>query len=123
MGFLPGASPERAGYAGGREAIYGRADRVRFGASRVGQPFDGHGVERLRLRGDAEDGNWYEGEVLGEHMENWLCPALLLYFEKPPKQLYVRWRVTIPNSERASKGRVNGTTVRSRLPDHHRRAQ
>lgn len=40
------------------------------------QPFDGYDVERLWLRGDAEDGNWYEGEVLGEYMENWLCPAL-----------------------------------------------
>ena len=28
--------------------------------------------------------------MLGEYMENWLCPALLLYFEKPPKRLYVR---------------------------------
>ena len=54
------------------------------------QPFDGHDVERLELRGDAQDGNWYEGDVLGEYMENWLCPALLLYFEKPPKRLYVR---------------------------------
>ena len=54
------------------------------------QPFDGHDVERLWLRGDALDGNWYEGDVLGEYMENWLCPALLMYFEKPPKRLYVR---------------------------------
>jgi hypothetical protein len=54
------------------------------------QPFDGHDVERRWLRGDALDGNWYEGDVLGEYMENWLCPALLLYFEKPPKRLYVR---------------------------------
>jgi hypothetical protein len=54
------------------------------------QPFDGHDVERRWLRGDGESGNWYEGDVLGEPMENWLCPALLLYFEKPPKRLYVR---------------------------------
>jgi hypothetical protein len=54
------------------------------------QPFDGHDVERLWLRGDDESGNWYEGDVLGEYMENWLCPALLLYFEQPPQRLYVR---------------------------------
>jgi hypothetical protein len=54
------------------------------------QPFDGHDVEPLWLRVDAEDGNWWAGDVLGEYMENWLCPALLLYFEKPPQRLYVR---------------------------------
>jgi len=37
----------------------------------------GHDVGRLWLRGDALDGNWYEGDVLGEYMENWLCPAIL----------------------------------------------
>ncbi|NQW47675.1 MAG: hypothetical protein HQ464_07905 [Planctomycetes bacterium] len=54
------------------------------------QPFDGHDVERHWVRSDAGGGNWYEGEVLGEPMENWLCPALLLYFVDPPKRLYVR---------------------------------
>jgi hypothetical protein len=53
-------------------------------------PFDGHDVERRWVRGDAEGGNWYEGDVLGQAMENWLCPALLLYFEQPPRRLYVR---------------------------------
>lgn len=23
-------------------------------------------------------------------MENWLCPALLLYFTEPPRRLYIR---------------------------------
>jgi hypothetical protein len=54
------------------------------------RPFDGHDVERQWLRSDVDGGNWYEGDVLGEPMENWLCPALLLYFEAPPKRLYVR---------------------------------
>ena len=54
------------------------------------QPFDGHDVVRHWTRGDADGGNWYEGDVLGEPMDNWLCPALLLYFEKPPARLYVR---------------------------------
>ena len=54
------------------------------------QPFDGHDVERRWVRSEVGGGDWYEGDVLGEYMENWLCPALLLYFEKPPKRLYVR---------------------------------
>jgi len=54
------------------------------------QPFEGHDVERRWAREDGGGGNWYEGEVLGKHMENWLCPALLLYFEQPPQRLYVR---------------------------------
>ena len=52
--------------------------------------FDGHDVERHWLRSDAEGGNWYTGDVLGVPMDNWLCPALLLYFETPPRRLYVR---------------------------------
>jgi len=52
--------------------------------------FDGYDVERKWVCEDGNSGNWYEGEVLGLAMENWLCPALLLYFEKPPKLLYVR---------------------------------
>ena len=54
------------------------------------QPFDGHDVERRWVRSQVGGGDWYEGDVLGEYMENWLCPALLLYFEKPPKRLYVK---------------------------------
>ena len=54
------------------------------------QPFDGHDVERRWVRSQVGGGDWYDGDVLGEYMENWLCPALLLYFETPPKRLYVR---------------------------------
>ena len=54
------------------------------------EPFDGHDVERFWVSSEAGGGDWYEGDVLGKYMENWLCPALLLYFEKPPKRLYVR---------------------------------
>jgi len=35
-------------------------------------------------------GNWYEGEVAGDWMEGWLCPALLLYFQEPPDTLYIK---------------------------------
>lgn len=35
-------------------------------------------------------GNWYAGEVAGERMEGWLCPALGLYFQTAPRAIYVR---------------------------------
>lgn len=54
------------------------------------RPFDGHDVELRWLRPDPAEGNWYAGDVLGEHMEGWLCPALLLYFQDPPPRLFVR---------------------------------
>ena len=54
------------------------------------QPFGGHDVERRWVRSQVGGGDWYEGDVLGEYMENWLCPALSLYFFEPPKRLYVR---------------------------------
>lgn len=45
---------------------------------------------RRWTREDPGGGNWYEGDVFGEWMVNWLCPTLLLYFAKPPQRLYVR---------------------------------
>jgi hypothetical protein len=36
LGFLTLASPERVGFLDGKEELYGRADRVRFEAGRVG---------------------------------------------------------------------------------------
>ena len=35
-------------------------------------------------------GNWYAGEVAGEEMKGWLCPALFHYFETTPLKIYVR---------------------------------
>jgi hypothetical protein len=61
-----------------------------FALSFSDQPFDGYDVVRQWTRSDGASGNWYEGEVLGLPMENWLCPALLLYFVDPPQRLYVR---------------------------------
>lgn len=34
------------------------------------------------------DGNWYRSEDFDK--EGWLCPALFNYFEKAPKQIYVK---------------------------------
>jgi len=52
-------------------------------------PFDGHDVKLLLQRPEG-GGNWYAGDVLGEQMEGWLCPALFLYFRRAPRELYVR---------------------------------
>lgn len=54
------------------------------------EPFEGHDVVRHWSREDVGGGNWYEGEVLGEWSENWLCDALFCFFETPPERLYVR---------------------------------
>jgi hypothetical protein len=54
------------------------------------QLFEGHDVVRRWTHEDPGGGNWYEGDVFGEWMVNWLCPALLLYFAEPPQRLYVR---------------------------------
>ena len=57
------------------------------------QPFD-HDVELTWLRGDVPGawmvGNWYSGNVAGELMEGWLCPALEFYFDVAPQRLFVR---------------------------------
>ena len=34
-------------------------------------------------------GNWYRAEDF--EMEGWLCPALLKYFDAPPKGIYARF--------------------------------
>jgi hypothetical protein len=51
--------------------------------------------EAMRLLGwensGAPDvGNWYTGQVLGEKMIGWLCPALFLYFQSAPKTIYAK---------------------------------
>jgi hypothetical protein len=61
-----------------------------FALSFSDELFDGHDVELHWIRPDATSGNWYEGIVVGQHMEGWLCPALLLYFEHPPRRIFVR---------------------------------
>jgi hypothetical protein len=66
-------------------------------------PFDGADAELTWLRsGDPEVlsgkdgsasqvfGNWYKGDVAGEEMEGWLCPALGLYFQAAPARIFVK---------------------------------
>lgn len=54
------------------------------------RPFEGHDVRLDWQRSDPANGNWYAGTVVGQPMECWLCPALLLYFATPPRQIFVR---------------------------------
>lgn len=58
------------------------------------KPFASHDAELKWLRSDDAQfgmgGNWYAGEVAGERMEGWLCPALFHYFERAPAKIYVR---------------------------------
>jgi hypothetical protein len=61
-----------------------------FAMTFAAEPFPDHDVELHWIRPDPTDGNWYEGTVVGEPMEGWLCPALLLYFEHAPPRIFVR---------------------------------
>jgi hypothetical protein len=50
-------------------------------------PFPGHGI-RLEWRRVDSDGNWYYSRAFD--LEGWLCPALLRYFDGPPREIYVQ---------------------------------
>jgi len=67
------------------------------------EPFDGADAELAWLRsGDPEVlpgkdgsasqvfGNWYKGDIAGQEMEGWLCPALGLYFKAAPARIFVK---------------------------------
>lgn len=72
-----------------------------FALSFSSEPF-GHDVELDWLRRDDAGvlgmdgtetdiaGNWYGGEVMGQRMEGWLCPALFLYFQAAPQRIFVK---------------------------------
>jgi hypothetical protein len=62
-----------------------------FSLTFSGQSFEGHDVRLVWQRHDPSgSGNWYSGDVAGRPMECWLCPALLLYFQTPPREIFVR---------------------------------
>jgi hypothetical protein len=54
------------------------------------EPFAGADVELSWVRPDPGSGNWYQGDVAGERMECWLCPALFCYFDEAPPRIFVR---------------------------------
>ena len=49
-------------------------------ARATGQPISGHPAT----------GNWYTGNVAGEKMVCWLCPALYEYFREAPPRIFVK---------------------------------
>jgi len=51
------------------------------------RPFPGYQKKLTWIRGEME-GNYYRLD--DPPMEGWLCPALLKYYDKPPKELYVK---------------------------------
>ena len=51
--------------------------------------FPGTNLQLLRVREEC-GGWWYRCE--GLDMDGWLCPALFLYFEEAPKELYCMFR-------------------------------
>jgi hypothetical protein len=66
------------------------------------EPFD-HDVEltwlpaseAARAIGSSTDlvpdfGSWYGGDVAGQQMIGWLCPALFVYFNAAPKMIYAK---------------------------------
>ena len=57
--------------------------RLLFSAS----AFPGYAVE-LTWRREEYGGNWYYSPKFD--MEGWLCPALLRYFDEPPKEIFVQ---------------------------------
>jgi hypothetical protein len=62
------------------------AERRRIAVSFSRATFPGANVQ-LTLKQGVFGGNWYgAGEVVG-----WLCPALYLYFETAPNELYLRF--------------------------------
>ena len=50
-------------------------------------PFPGAQVKIEWVR-EEYGGNWYK--LTDPPMEGWLCPALLKYFETPPKEIWIR---------------------------------
>lgn len=57
--------------------------RLLFSAS----PFPGY-QQRLTWQREEFGGNWYASDDLP--LEGWLCPALFLYFEKAPAELFIK---------------------------------
>ena len=60
-----------------------RGFRAIFSAS----PFPAYTL-KLEWRRSESGGNWYHCEKFS--MEGWLCPALLKYFPRAPREIYVK---------------------------------
>lgn len=54
------------------------------------KPFPGYQLKGDWVKEEFE-GNWYRTRLPnGELQDGWLCPALYKYFEKAPKELYIK---------------------------------
>jgi hypothetical protein len=60
-----------------------RGFRLLFSAT----PFPGY-THMLQWAREEFGGNWYSSPVF--KMEGWLCPALFKYFDKAPKEIYIK---------------------------------
>ena len=65
--------------------------RLLFSAS----PFPGY-TNELEWRREEYGGNWYFSPDF--KMEGWLCPALFKYFDKAPKEIYVKAQPRTPTA-------------------------
>ena len=55
------------------------------------KPFVGFHASIQKIEGGSKEaGNWYHGEICGDYMKGWLCPALYLYFPEAPSNIYMR---------------------------------
>ena len=52
------------------------------------RPFPGSNAE-FEWRREEHGGNWYYSRELDQ--EAWLCPALLRYFDEPPRTIYAKF--------------------------------
>jgi hypothetical protein len=50
-------------------------------------PFPGYTI-KVEWAREEYDGNWYRAADFD--MEGWLCPALYLYFETAPREIYIK---------------------------------
>ena len=49
------------------------------------------GYTHLLTKKDEESGGaWYFGDINGNEMTGWLCPALLTYFEEIPEEIFIQ---------------------------------
>jgi hypothetical protein len=51
------------------------------------QPFPDHTLHVKWVKSDGT-GNWYHSERY--NLKGWLCPALLKYFNEPPKEIFAK---------------------------------
>ncbi len=85
-------------FVGGADTILDRATEMLGADPKKGinvafssKPFPGHQIVLEHRRADSNEvGNYYYCPKFD--LEGWFCPALLLYFPKPPAKIYAEFR-------------------------------